>query len=80
MAEHREEFQRELAGIEVKVIELFAMVAEDLPVAADALLAGSNEHVQARAEREQVLPGRNRLCGSAPGGTGLTVWAQRLDG
>ena len=55
MAEHRQEFQRELEGIEGKVIELFAMVAEDLPVATDALLTGSSEHVQALAEREQVI-------------------------
>jgi hypothetical protein len=41
MAEHRQEFQRELEGIEGKVIELFAMVAEDLPVATDALLTGN---------------------------------------
>ncbi len=31
MGENREEFQRELEAIEAKVIELFAMVAEDLP-------------------------------------------------
>jgi phosphate transport system protein len=31
------------------------MVAEDLPVATDALLTGNNEHVQALAEREQVI-------------------------
>ena len=31
MAENRQEFQRELEDIEAKVIELFAMVAEDLP-------------------------------------------------
>ena len=55
MAENRQEFQRELEGIEGKVIELFAMVAEDLPVATDALLTGNNEHVQALAEREQVI-------------------------
>jgi phosphate transport system protein len=55
MAEHRQEFARDLEGIEGKVIELFAMVAEDLPVATDALLTGNNEHVQALAEREQVI-------------------------
>ena len=31
MSENREEFQRDLERIEAKVIELFAMVAEDLP-------------------------------------------------
>jgi phosphate transport system protein len=55
MAEHRQEFARDLEGIEGKVIELFAMVAEDLPVATDALLTGNNEHVQALAEREQII-------------------------
>jgi phosphate transport system protein len=55
MVEHRQEFQRELEAIEGKVIELFAMVAEDLPVATNALLSGNNENVQALAEREQVI-------------------------
>jgi len=55
MVEHRQEFARDLEAIEGKVIELFAMVAEDLPVATDALLTGNNEHVQALAEREQVI-------------------------
>jgi hypothetical protein len=31
MAEPRQEFEHELEAIEAKVIELFAMVAEDLP-------------------------------------------------
>jgi phosphate transport system protein len=55
MVGHREEFQRELEAIEAKVIELFAMVAEDLPAATDALLTGNNENVQALAEREQII-------------------------
>ena len=55
MAEHRQEFQRELQGIEVKVIELFAMVAEDLPGATEALLTGNTEVVRALAEREKVI-------------------------
>ena len=38
MVEHRQEFQRELEAIEAKVTGLFAMVAEDLPGATDALL------------------------------------------
>ena len=42
MAEHRQEFQRELEGIETKIIELFAMIAEDLPAATDALLTSNN--------------------------------------
>ena len=55
MAEHRQEFQRELEAIEAKVIELFAMVAEDLPKATDALLSGNHEVIQVLAEREQVI-------------------------
>src|SRR5499426_1125797 len=55
MAEHRQEFQRELEGIEAKVIELFAMVAEDVPGATRALLTGNNEMVAVLAGREQVI-------------------------
>ena len=55
MGEHRQEFQRELEGIEAKVIELFAMVAEDLPAATQALLTGNNEAVKVLAERDQVI-------------------------
>jgi phosphate transport system protein len=51
----REEFDRELEAIEAKVIELFGMVAEDLPVATQALLTGSREAVQVLAEREQAI-------------------------
>jgi hypothetical protein len=45
VAENRQEFQRELEDIEAKVIELFAMLAEDLPTATQALLSGNNEAV-----------------------------------
>ena len=55
MREHRQEFQRELETIEGKVIELFAMVAEDLPAATQALLNGNNEAAQVLAERDQVI-------------------------
>ena len=55
MVEHRQEFQRELEAIEVKVIELFAMVAEDLPGATEALLSGNNEVIRALTEREKVI-------------------------
>jgi phosphate transport system protein len=55
MAEHRQEFQRELEGIEAKVIELFAMVAEDVPGATRALVTGNNETVGVLAGREQVI-------------------------
>ena len=55
MVEHRQDFERELEAIEAKVIELFAMVAEDLPGATHALLSGDNEVVKVLAEREKVI-------------------------
>ncbi len=55
MVEHRQEFERELEAIEAKVIELFAMVAEDLPGATEALLTGNNEVLRVLTEREQVI-------------------------
>ena len=55
MVEPRGDFERDLEAIEAKVIELFAMVAEDLPGATQALLSGNNEVLQALTEREQVI-------------------------
>jgi phosphate transport system protein len=55
MGEQRQEFERELEAIEAKVIELFAMVAEDLPGATDALLSGNSEVIKALTEREQAI-------------------------
>src|SRR6266404_8193012 len=55
MAEPRREFERALEGIEAKVIELFAMVAEDLPGATQALLTGNNEVLQVLIDRERVI-------------------------
>jgi phosphate transport system protein len=55
MAEPRQEFERALEAIEGKVIELFAMVAEDLPGATSALLTGSNEMLSVLAERERLI-------------------------
>ena len=55
MVEHRQEFQRDLEAIEAKVIELFAMVAEDLPKATAALLNGDSEAFAVLLEREQVI-------------------------
>jgi phosphate transport system protein len=54
MTGQRQEFERELEAIETKVIELFALLAEDLPKATQALLTGNNEVSQVLAEREQV--------------------------
>ena len=55
MVEHRQEFTRELEAIEAKVIELFAMVSEDLPGATHALLSGSHEATGKLIERERAI-------------------------
>jgi phosphate transport system protein len=55
MAGSREEFDRQLEAIEAKVIELFGMIAEDLPVATRSLLSGSDDAVPVLAEREQAI-------------------------
>jgi phosphate transport system protein len=55
MAEHRQAFQHELEAIETQVVDLFAMVAEDLPRATNALLSGNSEVVRGLAERDQVI-------------------------
>jgi phosphate transport system protein len=55
MGEHRQAFQHELEAIEAKVVELFAMVAEDLPRATEALLSGNSEAVRALVERDRLI-------------------------
>jgi phosphate transport system protein len=55
VVERRREFERDLEAIEAKVIELFAMVAEDLPKATQALLSSDNEVLRVLTEREQVI-------------------------
>jgi phosphate uptake regulator len=55
MTAHRQKFDRALEAIEAKVIELFAMVAEDLPGATNALLSSNNEVPGVLAERQQVI-------------------------
>ena len=55
MTVYRQKFDRELEAIEAQVIELFAMVAEDLPGATNALLSGNNEVLGVLAERQQVI-------------------------
>jgi phosphate transport system protein len=55
MSEHRQEFDSELEDIESKVIELFAMVAEGLPVATQALLKGDNEAYPLLVERDRAI-------------------------
>jgi phosphate transport system protein len=55
MAGYREEFGRALDAIEAKVIELFAMIAEDLPRATAALLSGDAEVLTTLAERQRQI-------------------------
>ena len=55
MVRYRQEFDRELEAIEARVMKLFAMVAEDLSGATQALLSGNNEVLGELAEREQVI-------------------------
>ena len=55
MSEHRQEFDNELEAIEAKVIELFAMVSEGVPVATQALLDGDSEGYLTLAERDQTI-------------------------
>jgi phosphate transport system protein len=51
----RQEFRDELEAIEARVIELFTMVAEDVPRATDALLNGNSEAARELAERDRVI-------------------------
>src|SRR3974377_2476043 len=55
MGEHRQEFERDLEAIEARIIELFAMVAEDLPEATNALLTGDNQIMQRLTERDKII-------------------------
>ena len=55
MPASRGEFDRSREVIEAKVIELFAMIAEDLPRAAEALAGGHGETARVLAEREQLI-------------------------
>ena len=55
MVAHRQEFHQELRAIEAQVIELFDLVAEDVPRATDALLSGNSEEVQRLAERDRAI-------------------------
>ena len=57
MAVHGQEFHQQLKAIEAQVIELFGMVADDVPRATDALLSGNSEEVQRLTERDQAIDG-----------------------
>lgn len=55
MSSERQGFEHELAAIEMSVVELFALVAEDLPRATQALLSGDTELTKPLAERERAI-------------------------
>jgi len=55
MAQHRQEFEHELEAIEAKVVDLFSMVAEDLPTATGALLSGNSDAARELAERDRLI-------------------------
>src|ERR1700746_705428 len=55
MFDHRHVFHRELEAIEAKVIDLFGMVADDVPRATDALLSGNSEEVQRLGDRDRAI-------------------------
>jgi phosphate transport system protein len=55
MSEHRQEFDNELEAIESKVIELFAMVAEGVPLATRALLNSDDATFATLAERDRAI-------------------------
>ena len=55
VSEHRQEFENKLEDIESKVIELFAMVGEDLPSATRALLNSDGEALTALIERDRAI-------------------------
>jgi len=55
MVDLRQEFHHELEAIEANVIELFGMVAEDVPRATHALLSGNSQEARALAERDRAI-------------------------
>jgi phosphate transport system protein len=55
--ELRKAFHRDLAEIDNKVIQLFAMVGEGLAAATDALLAGDRDAAKALVDRDLLIDG-----------------------
>jgi phosphate transport system protein len=52
---HRREFDRRLDAIDIKIIELFAIVCEDLSGATEALLSGRNQAAEHLADRDAAV-------------------------
>jgi phosphate transport system protein len=55
VAGYRREFDSRLDAIETKVMELFAVVCEDLPAVTQAMLNGNDELAGPLAERERAI-------------------------
>jgi phosphate transport system protein len=55
MAGYRREFDETLEAIEAEVVELFAMIADDLPQATAALLNGDGKALPALSGHQQVI-------------------------
>jgi phosphate transport system protein len=55
VAGYRREFDSRLDAIEAKVMELFAVVCEDLPAVTQAMLNGNDELAGPLAERERAI-------------------------
>lgn len=55
MADHRREYDRHLEAIDVKIIELFAVICEDLPAVTQALLSGNNEAGGQLDDRDRAI-------------------------
>lgn len=55
MVELRVQFHRQMEQIETNIIQLFALVAEDLAAATDALLSGDAHGIAVLRDRERVI-------------------------
>jgi phosphate transport system protein len=55
VTDHRGEFDRDLDALDAKIIELFAVICEDLPEVTQALLSGSHEGARQLADRDRVI-------------------------
>src|SRR5215471_11251660 len=78
MAQHRQEFRHELEAIEAKVVELFNMVAEDLPAATDALLSVNSARRASHILNEDLSP-RSRGFIEQMGSVTSDMWRQAVD-
>jgi hypothetical protein len=80
MAGYRREFDETLAAIEAEVIELFAMIADDLPQATAALLNGDGKALLALARAGLTDCGRSAKAGRGAGGSPAAGQIQKISG